>query len=601
MKKVLLIAVSMLIGATVVAQDCYQSTRRQGINYYNQGKKKEAKRYFTAAQSCPDKPANNDLQTWIRRCDTTVATGNVFELNGVELVNIELGNEVAESPIFAGDMGNMAPRIDYRGIGKRSQTITLHTKLLDPTGKLVSSGASPLGYTSMRNITVEPGVEGTTYLPALSSYNGGVYTNGVYEYEVWYQGKRLYTRTFVVSATKTLANVTLTVDGQHEVNSFDIPYGGGSESYTINTNASSYDITYKPSWVQLVTKTKNSFKIQIAPNPEGFARTDYITISAAGREVTVNIQQNANPSAKRKTDVTSNGNNSSKKGYDNSGTYFDVGIGLSFSSTAVSFSDATRGGVINYGVNDLADVMTGPDYTSGVGFEMHGNVNIPLSEQFYIVTGLAFSFQNFSASVHTYDWNYTTDGGVNRWAVDQRSDEKYHFTYIDVPLLASYKIPVADNMTIAFKGGFGLGFGLSGKCNVSSHVYAENTTSNQYFEYDLNGDVNLYKGSYHFDQQYTTGAASLYEIDNVALRIFNSFNLTLRLGADFELNRFVIGLSYNIGLSNLANRTYFEDVSIQVPGFYIVGSRPGFVNTTYPLYSYKQRLSSFMITVGYKF
>ena len=60
----------MLAVATGYAQDCYNSTRSKGIRLYNQGKKTEAKRMFEAAQSCPDKPDNNDLASWIGKCNT---------------------------------------------------------------------------------------------------------------------------------------------------------------------------------------------------------------------------------------------------------------------------------------------------------------------------------------------------------------------------------------------------------------------------------------------------------------------------------------------------------------------------------------------------
>ncbi|MCL1932720.1 MAG: hypothetical protein FWF53_02755 [Candidatus Azobacteroides sp.] len=65
-----LFIVLILSISNTFAQGCYEITRKKGIDAYYNGKYKEAKKHFQLALSnCDDKPANNDLSVWIKKCD----------------------------------------------------------------------------------------------------------------------------------------------------------------------------------------------------------------------------------------------------------------------------------------------------------------------------------------------------------------------------------------------------------------------------------------------------------------------------------------------------------------------------------------------------
>ncbi len=74
MKKSSFIICLLLCVRVMIAQDCYTAGRNRGIAIYNQGKNdqgkyKEALDCFTITlNNCPDVPANNDLQSWIKKC-----------------------------------------------------------------------------------------------------------------------------------------------------------------------------------------------------------------------------------------------------------------------------------------------------------------------------------------------------------------------------------------------------------------------------------------------------------------------------------------------------------------------------------------------------
>ncbi len=88
MKRYLIIIFSLLFFALHgFAQDCYSDNRSKGVSAYNNGKYAEAKRYFQSAQNCDMKPKQNDVASWIGKCDEKLkqTQGSIIqgELKGV--------------------------------------------------------------------------------------------------------------------------------------------------------------------------------------------------------------------------------------------------------------------------------------------------------------------------------------------------------------------------------------------------------------------------------------------------------------------------------------------------------------------------------------
>lgn len=72
MKKFLLIAITILIGAVLCFAQVYEEARTNGIKFFNQGNYSSAVREFTAAQFIA--PVNNDLSEWIIKCNNAIVS-----------------------------------------------------------------------------------------------------------------------------------------------------------------------------------------------------------------------------------------------------------------------------------------------------------------------------------------------------------------------------------------------------------------------------------------------------------------------------------------------------------------------------------------------
>ena len=161
----------------------------------------------------------------------------------------------------------------------------------------------------------------------------------------------------------------------------------------------------------------------------------------------------------------------------------------------------------------------------GVGLEK------PLSSDWLIMP--SFEFKQKGTQVSSYDDEYS----------------KVTFSYLQLPILAAYRIRLSDDINLTLKAGPYMAYALSGK-EIFEYSYGNNNSGKE--EYDLFGT------------------------DGVGQR----FDVGLLLGADVEYQRFVLGAEFEYGLLPAAKYEYEDE---------------------YESVSFKAYNISFYITLGYKF
>ena len=135
----------------------------------------------------------------------------------------------------------------------------------------------------------------------------------------------------------------------------------------------------------------------------------------------------------------------------------------------------------------------------GVGFEK------PLTPDWSIMPSLEFAMKGatFSESDDYYDYGYSYS-------------EEISLYYIQIPVLAAYRLNLNDSWNMTLKAGPYFAYGFGGSIDVSY----EN-------EYD--------------DESYSENVFDYCE----------RFDFGLDLAADFEYHRYVIGLEYEFGLTSI--------------------------------------------------
>lgn len=335
MKRIPVLLALLLSCIIAAAQDCYNYTRSQGMAYYDKGEYRTAKERFTTAKDCPDKPAGNDLDFWIEKCNAAIkeaesrraaeaerkrriereqelrrqenaqreaAASRLAGQGYMNILGIDFGTEgkdettsVFGNTLQASDVKYLVPRIHYDGLTEDTKRIKVDCKLIRPDGTLMSGTSSPEGYTFSCEISVFATSDNRCRLSGYGTESGGSYKPGKYRIELWHSGNRIYQQDFTLQGP--VSATYLKVDGKTSVSSVYSP-DGGSETYYVSTDGPSYDVTLLPGWCQLTSKTESSFTIQWSANNTGNSRSDWFRVESGSCQVRVDVSQAAKgPSA----------------------------------------------------------------------------------------------------------------------------------------------------------------------------------------------------------------------------------------------------------------------------------------------------------------
>lgn len=290
------------------------------------------------------------------------------------------------------------------------------------------------------------------------------------------------------------------------------------------------------------------------------------------------------------------------------GRNFSLGVTAGYLIPNISTS--AGGGFVGSPVNySFGDSRENANYKSATGFTAGILADIRLYKNFYLMTGVNYTYYKYknqiSGSIDDYVDRATTSAvyiGKN----DFSFKEDYTMHTIEVPLLASYRFVLTKTGSLHINAGAYVSYGLSAKMKFTGSTDTNGDifvrvgqdvidspvgTFNSNFIYGSNLD--LYKKKMVVETTAQSGAAvgftnSLdYHFDKSPL---NRFNYGLKFGVAYELKGFQLGVNYNLMLSNMANKDFWEGTRIPVMNG-MVGD-----NT---MSGYKQRINSIEVKLGY--
>lgn len=375
-------------------------------------------------------------------------------------------------------------------------------------------------------------------------------------------------------------------------------YTGGTEVVSVYTNSGDWIIGDFPKWCQVRKINANEIAIECLENNTTKPRSETILVKNGNQTFGIKVEQSRGytPST-----VASGSTYSSKviKGR-------DVSFGITAGMVLPSFSTSTSGDFIGSAVNyGYGSDLEKPSYSSEVGFNIGLIVDVRLVKNLYLQTGLSytnFAMKNKFSGTFTDRFEQSATTYIKGNANDEFT-EKYTLSYLELPILFSYRFKLAEKTNIQINAGPYIGYGLSGKCKISGSTdwpslleyYTRNdqlTGDSYYMHCNVNGEIDLFGKEGNSANVYTTGDASTneyeYDFDEAP---YKRLNAGISLGAAIEFHGFNIGLSYDFGLTNMANKDYWESERMAISEY------PGSVR----MEGYKQKLSKLQVKVGYIF
>lgn len=146
--KLFMLICLMLSVTTMVAQECFTPTYNRGKELYSNGDYKRALTAFRAAVNCPDKPATNDLASWIKKTEQKIEVpvrqsdeNRVYKQSEVDKLPLFPGGENVLNAFIKGEM-------QYPEVAKanRQEGSVVVKVTIDKTGKLANFKISETRY-----------------------------------------------------------------------------------------------------------------------------------------------------------------------------------------------------------------------------------------------------------------------------------------------------------------------------------------------------------------------------------------------------------------------------------------------------------------------
>ena len=380
----------------------------------------------------------------------------------------------------------------------------------------------------------------------------------------------------------------------------DLHFGpdGGDEYINIYTDAEDWRFGDFPHWCQVTKVADNLRRVHCTPNdPINVEREASVNVTTGKQTLGINVSQEAKPFVAMIPNFGIGGRAIS----------FGVSVGYVNPFISASSGGNYTGSVVNYALGDKAENAS---YSTSGGFNVGAFADIRLYKNFYLKAGLEFTHYSYS----NY-FNKNVDRRILQTiqyylggTTENKYKEEYTMNQLEIPLLGSYRIATSRISHVQFNVGPVIYYGLSAKMKLGGNTDTEALRAYKYtnleftnqlynnstysLHYAGSGELDLYGKHYEHTETYTMGnnapLTKSYDLEDSPL---NKFNFGLRFGAAFEYSGISLGVEYNLMLTNMANKKFWESDRLA-----IFDQTPGTVMS-----GYKQRNSYLGVKLAYTF
>lgn len=375
---------------------------------------------------------------------------------------------------------------------------------------------------------------------------------------------------------------------------------GGDEYIHVLTDADDWRFGDFPHWCQLERIDDTTIRVHCTPNePVDMPREASVNVTTGNQTLGINVFQSPKPIL-NVIPISGIG-----------GRPVSFGFNLGYTIPMINSSSAGNytGSLVNY-VN--SESSENASYSSGIGFKISAVIDIRVYRNFYLLTGLDYNYYKYKNEYHSDNMRNILSGMPEYYfkgKVQDNYKEDYTFNTLEIPILASYRFPVTKTSHIRINAGPVISYGLSAKMKLNGTSDAENLKTYKIDRYEYtdepylgvealpyhvqaNGNINLYGKnvdySITFAEQNNAQFDKSQTFDSSPLK---RMNVCLRFGVAYEYSGITLGIDYNLMLSNMADKRFWDGNRWTIFDF------PG--NNL--MSGYKQYNNSLQIHLGYTF
>ena len=373
---------------------------------------------------------------------------------------------------------------------------------------------------------------------------------------------------------------------------------GGDEYINVYTDADDWRFGDFPHWCQVTKVADNLLRVHCTPNdPINLNREASVNVTTGKQTLGINVSQEAKPFVA----VIPN--------FGIGGRAISFGISAGYVKPVISTSSGGNftGSVVNYALGNNAEEAS---YSVSGGFNIGAFADIRLYKNFYLKTGLEFTHYSYKN-----EFNKNVDRRILQTSqyylggpTENNYKEEYTINQLEIPILASYRIATSRISHVQLNVGPVIYFGLSAKMKLSGNTDTETLRAYKYSNlnytdqlynnstysshYAGSGELDLYGKYFDYTETYTMGNnADISKSYDLGSSPLNRLNFGIRLGAAFEYAGVSLGVEYNLMLTNMADKKFWESDRLT-----IFDQTPGQVMS-----GYKQRNSYLGVKIAYTF
>lgn len=380
----------------------------------------------------------------------------------------------------------------------------------------------------------------------------------------------------------------------------DLHFGpeGGDEYINVYTDADDWGFGDFPHWCQVSKVADNLLRVHCTPNnPINLSREASVNVTTGKQTLGINVSQEAKPFVA----VIPN--------FGIGGRAVSFGITAGYVHPIISTSSGGNytGSVVNYALGNKAEDAS---YSVSGGFNVGAFADIRIYRNFYIKAGLEFTHYSYRNEFNkdVYRRILQTSQYYLGGPTENKYKEEYTINQLELPILASYRFSTGRISHVQINVGPVIDFGITAKMKLSGNTdskslhaykyinlhYTDQPYNNSIYSthYAGHGDLNLYDTHFNYIETYTMGnnadILKSYELDSSP---FHRLNFGIRMGASYEYAGISIGVEYNLMLTNMANKKFWEGDRLT-----IFDQTPGVVMS-----GYKQKNSYLGVKLAYTF
>ncbi len=197
-----------------------------------------------------------------------------------------------------------------------------------------------------------------------------------------------------------------------------------------------------------------------------------------------------------------------------------------FSALAI-FSTYSQENPLSLGIRggmNLSNLSNeGPDMDARVGYQFGIVGEYDLSNNFFLNGSLNISSKGAKYKVEG-SMDFNGDGLEDRGSIKST----WNATYLELPVLVGYKIPVSDNFAVKFMAGPYIAYGIGGKISSKANVSQQNS-DDTYTKYNETDKVDTFSDS-----------------------TLKRFDAGLVGAVAFEYSKFTFTIGYEYGLADIS-------------------------------------------------